>query len=536
MLALRNAPLAAKPNLFAATTTTTTTTLLPSRRETTIKATRRKRGRTTATTAMLSNGTAGVAVAVDCDERTRLLSDEIVVVTAAAAASAAATTPSSSVGVAAPVPPTSLPLVHTTATTTPAAAAAAAATNNNVNNNNNAMVVVSAKNTVNNANTHTNTNTNKSKSNNNNATTAAATGATETAEGTADDEDLSSDLSDKFPRPQKKPGKLSKLGTKSVGLKRVSFGSSKGSMVETLVFETPTPLSEHVESTFGFDAAAGDAGDHPSGGAAAAAAGQLPLASTLASHLPLAGGGYSGDYAKGNMDDSGIEVQEESERSIVRVSIYESSQPQQPDYLPDDSLAGDGFPYNTNDLDLYPTMAATAATGMMQQQTLGLGAAYDRQQSTDSGWDNPFRPGGDLSREADEIVSMIRGGQPITPTEDRTIGNGSTAQHPDDNCNGGGGVAIGESVTKTNLSQNLATAQNGTNSHASADAGAGKAGKASDQLTSGGGGGGGGGGGNNNGVTSLGQVSKQVVPGPISASHVVIDEKKGKKKGCCVLQ
>lgn len=29
--------------------------------------------------------------------------------------------------------------------------------------------------------------------------------------------------------------------------------------------------------------------------------------------------------------------------------------------------------------------------------------------STDSGWDNPFRPGGDLSREADEIVNMIRG-------------------------------------------------------------------------------------------------------------------------------
>lgn len=79
-------------------------------------------------------------------------------------------------------------------------------------------------------------------------------------------------------------------------------------MVETLVFETPTPLSEHVESTFGFDAAAdaAHAGDHhPS------AAGQAQLASTLASHLPLAGGGYSGDYAKANMDDSGIEVQEE---------------------------------------------------------------------------------------------------------------------------------------------------------------------------------------------------------------------------------
>lgn len=41
---------------------------------------------------------------------------------------------------------------------------------------------------------------------------------------------------------------------------------------------------------------------------------------------------------------------------------------------------------------------------------------YARQTSTDSGWDNPFRPDGDLSREADEIVEMIKGGKPITPT------------------------------------------------------------------------------------------------------------------------
>lgn len=38
--------------------------------------------------------------------------------------------------------------------------------------------------------------------------------------------------------------------------------------------------------------------------------------------------------------------------------------------------------------------------------------------STESGWDNPFRPGGDLSREADEIVELIKGGKPITPTPD----------------------------------------------------------------------------------------------------------------------
>lgn len=42
------------------------------------------------------------------------------------------------------------------------------------------------------------------------------------------------------------------------------------------------------------------------------------------------------------------------------------------------------------------------------------------------------------------------GGKPITPTEDRTIGNGN-AQHGDDNCNGA--TAIGETVTKTNVSE-----------------------------------------------------------------------------------
>lgn len=35
--------------------------------------------------------------------------------------------------------------------------------------------------------------------------------------------------------------------------------------------------------------------------------------------------------------------------------------------------------------------------------------------STDSGWENPFRPGGDLSREADQIVELIKEGKPITP-------------------------------------------------------------------------------------------------------------------------
>lgn len=33
--------------------------------------------------------------------------------------------------------------------------------------------------------------------------------------------------------------------------------------------------------------------------------------------------------------------------------------------------------------------------------------------STDSGRDNPFRPDGDISREADEIVQLIKSGQPL---------------------------------------------------------------------------------------------------------------------------
>lgn len=121
-----------------------------------------------------------------------------------------------------------------------------------------------------------------------------------------------------------------------------------------------------------------------------------------------------------------------SERSIVRVSIYQSSQPQQicPPVDYSDNLDNTFSSYNCN-LD-YTTMSTATAT---IQPPIGLGPAYDRQQrwvyytythtyvytlfcntnwriafhSTDSGWDNPFRPGGDLSREADEIVSMIRG-------------------------------------------------------------------------------------------------------------------------------
>lgn len=65
---------------------------------------------------------------------------------------------------------------------------------------------------------------------------------------------------------------------------RVSFGSSKGSMVETLVFETPTPLPEHAEREFGFPPDKLSATQN--------AAGQCTNSSS-------------------GLDDSGIELQEE---------------------------------------------------------------------------------------------------------------------------------------------------------------------------------------------------------------------------------
>ncbi|XP_054086425.1 uncharacterized protein LOC105215036 [Zeugodacus cucurbitae] len=138
---------------------------------------------------------------------------------------------------------------------------------------------------------------------------------------------------------------------------------------------------------------------------------------------------------------------------------------------------------------------------------------YNRQQSADSGWDNPFRPGGDLSREADEIVNMIRGGKPITPTEEDIVRNGEP-KHEDDRSN-----TVIEAVSdQIKVTQNQA-AQNGTKSSSVQAAVAVKPSIPTDS----------------NGTSST-QVSKKVVPGPSSASHIIIDEKKNTKKGCCSIQ
>lgn len=145
--------------------------------------------------------------------------------------------------------------------------------------------------------------------------------------------------------------KLTINGGKHQSLKRVSFGSSKGSMVETLIFESP--LQEEPEPS------------------------------------PIPENGIS--FTNG--------CDKEDEREKVRVTFFQQSKPLEVD-LPDEPPFGDNefvmsSPVIKNDLNH---------------------VVYNRTESTESGWDNPFRPGGDLSREADQIVELIKGGKPITPT------------------------------------------------------------------------------------------------------------------------
>ncbi|XP_055909269.1 putative uncharacterized protein DDB_G0274535 [Eupeodes corollae] len=319
-----------------------------------------------------------------------------------------------------------------------------------------------------------------------------------------EDTETGGTTSDGDRRKQLKKVKLSKIGaTKSVTLKRVSFGSSKGSMVETLVFETPTPLPEHAEREFGFS---------------------IENSINTGAHS-ICNNNINSACSRINssLDDSGIELQEELERSKVRVSIYQSNQPQQvspPEsysHFKDNSylLISDTFSTEPSDFE-NDIMTAVTATP----------TSYDRQQSTDSGWDNPFRPGGDLSREADEIVNMIKGGKPITPTSDinHAISNGSAQKESHSIENG---TAVVDGATKIQVAQSQSAAQNGTHSPqlrpATTTTTATSASPANGVSDT-------------NGSTTQTQVSNKVVPGPTSASHVVIDDKKNKKKGCCVIQ
>ncbi|XP_046666379.1 flocculation protein FLO11 [Homalodisca vitripennis] len=155
-----------------------------------------------------------------------------------------------------------------------------------------------------------------------------------------------------------KPKLISNGGTKHQSLKRVSFGSSKGSMVETLIYESPVQEEPEVSPT--------------------------------------------PDPA----DPDSTSQSESKHPSKVRVTFFEQEKP---------LVVSSPEPEITEELDAPFVLSMTSPSPVVDHV-----APYHRQTSTDSGWDNPFRPDGDLSREADEIVELIKGGKPITPTPGST--------------------------------------------------------------------------------------------------------------------
>uniref|UniRef100_A0A023G6Z1 Uncharacterized protein n=1 Tax=Amblyomma triste TaxID=251400 RepID=A0A023G6Z1_AMBTT len=145
---------------------------------------------------------------------------------------------------------------------------------------------------------------------------------------------------------QQEPAAPPRAASRTSGnLKRVSFGSLKGSMVETLVYQDQGPAHELA---------------------------------------PLLNG-------RG----------EEEEAWRVRVTLYEAQRPHLVS-TPESPTGPDQLP-----------LLASSMTMANHHEPDG----YVRQQSTESGLDNPFRPDGELSREADTIVSLIKEGKPITPVK-----------------------------------------------------------------------------------------------------------------------
>uniref|UniRef100_A0A1A9VLS4 Uncharacterized protein n=1 Tax=Glossina austeni TaxID=7395 RepID=A0A1A9VLS4_GLOAU len=267
----------------------------------------------------------------------------------------------------------------------------------------------------------------------------------------------------------KKP-KLTKLRSGAAGLKRVSFGSSKDPMLETLVFENPSsfPLSAHLE----LNLECGCDDDH-----------RAPTYTR---------------YTKVNGNNIAIEVQEVSEHSVVRLSTCESRKRQH-------IFAPKYFKIYGNTVH---NMSRNFNRSFKDTVTKPI-LSYNRQQSTNYGWDNPFRPGGDLSREADEIVKTIKDGKLITPTKDQATG---IAKAREDDT--GDDKVVLEDVAKTNVTQNQ-SAQNDTTCTTQTIV-------LDDVIKSV----------DNNDMTSLAQLSNQLIPVPILASHVIVD----KKKNCCVIQ
>ncbi|CAG7834491.1 unnamed protein product [Allacma fusca] len=163
--------------------------------------------------------------------------------------------------------------------------------------------------------------------------------------------------------------------------------------------------------------------------------------------------------------------------SRVRVTFFESEKP-----LAVSSPESDIVDFDLSNMTLPGSPSAVDRTP----------PAYNRQMSTESGWDNPFRPDGDLSKEADQIVELIKEGKPIN---DETLRSKSPS--------------VNETMNSVSYTNALNASPKGKGANGSAPNGAGGSGSVEVQH---------------------GVVAPAVGAGHVE--HVVIK----KKKGCCVIQ
>ena len=76
---------------------------------------------------------------------------------------------------------------------------------------------------------------------------------------------------------------------------------------------------------------------------------------------------------------------------------------------------------------------------------------YGLRSSSESGRDNPFRPDGDISREADEIVQLIKSGKPLL--ESPSVGGDSPASFTLNSTSPDGGAQLQHSPVREQQAQ-----------------------------------------------------------------------------------
>ncbi|XP_037077529.1 uncharacterized protein LOC119098655 [Pollicipes pollicipes] len=179
---------------------------------------------------------------------------------------------------------------------------------------------------------------------------------------------------------QKRRAPATTASTRSGKLKRVSFGSSKGSMVETLIYDYEPVHTLREEEPFHWPAR------RPGSRHSCTFTTSTPVSTLKRSE----------------------EEPAQKATSRVRVTYYESKRPL--------CVSGSDASEASERRPARPpahTPLVAVATEMPTTYIVS---------SVDAGWENPFRPGGELSKEADQIVRAIQSGRPLDASLDAADG------------------------------------------------------------------------------------------------------------------